>query len=214
MRLRATALEDPAARALILRQWTELCERYDLAAPCGEVGALPTGSFAAPTGTFLVGELDGAAVACGGVRTCDGGPPGVGEIKRMYVDKAVRGRGLGRVLLAALEDEARRLGYGRLWLETGTAQPEALHLYGTAGWTPIPRYGEYKNEDDSRCFEKVVGSADEADEADVVQARHPVPADADDPLGRPQQAEVVGVGPAGHGLERPEQLTEQLAGDA
>ena len=162
MRLRATDLADPVARALVLRQWTEVCERYASAAPCGEESALPTGSFAEPTGSFLVGELedDGvvAAVACGGVRACDEAAPGVGEIKRMYVDPAVRGRGLGRILLAALEEEGRRLGYDRLWLETGTAQPEAMHLYRVTGWTPIPKYGEYRDEEDSRCFERLLRS--------------------------------------------------------
>ena len=156
MRLRATGLSDPVARALVLRQWSEVCQRYGSPAPCGEDSALPTGSFTAPTGVFLVGEAEGAAVACGGVRACDDGPPGVAEIKRMYVDPSVRGRGWGRALLVALEEEARRLGYDRLWLESGTAQPEALHLYETSGWTPIPKYGEYKDEEDSRCFERVL----------------------------------------------------------
>ena len=154
MRFRAAGLADPVVRSLVFRQWTELCERYGLAAPCGEDGALPSGSFVAPTGTFLVGEVEGAALACGGVRTCVGGPPGVGEIKRMYVEPAMRGRGFGRALLAALEAESVRLGYRRLWLETGTAQPEALRLYETSGWSPIPTYGEYKDEEDSRCYEK------------------------------------------------------------
>jgi GNAT superfamily N-acetyltransferase len=159
MRLRATDLEDPQARSLVFRQWTELCERYDVPAPCGEAVALPTGSFRKPTGTFLVGEVNGLAVACGGVRACEGGPAGVGEIKRMYVEPALRGRGLGRLLLAALEEEGRRLGYDRLWLETGTAQPEALRLYETSGWSPIPKYGEYKDEADSRCYERAIGAA-------------------------------------------------------
>lgn len=156
MRLRATDLSDPVARALVLRAWTEICERYGAPAPCGEASALPAGSFLAPAGMFLVGEVEGLAVACGGVRTCDGGPPGTGEIKRMYVDPSVRGRGLGRVLLDALEEEARRLGYDRIWLETGTAQPEALQLYATSGWMRVPGYGEYRHEAGNRCFEKVV----------------------------------------------------------
>lgn len=156
MRLRATGLSDPVARALVLRQWSEVCERYGSPAPCGEDSALPTGSFTPPAGVFLVGDLEGAPLACGGVRACEGGPPGVGEIKRMYVDPGVRGQGLGRMLLIALEEEGRRLGYDRLWLETGTAQPEAMHLYSTSGWIPIPRYGEYKDEEDSRCFEKLL----------------------------------------------------------
>lgn len=161
MRLRATDLGDPVARALVLRQWSEICERYGMDAPCGEDSAVPRGAFGAPRGAFLVGELEeggvvGPAVACGGVRACEGAPAGIGEIKRMYVDPAVRGRGVGRLLLAALEEEGRQLGYDRLWLETGTAQPEALHLYRSAGWTPIPKYGEYREEEDSRCFQKVL----------------------------------------------------------
>ena len=155
MRLRAAGLDDPAARSLVFRCWSEICQRYGSPAPCGEAEALPTGSFAPPDGTFLVGEVDGEAIACGGVRRCDEAPPGVGEVKRMYVDPSYRGRGLGRVLLAALEAEGDRLGYERLWLETGTAQPEALRLYETSGWTPIPKYGEYKDEEDSRCYQKV-----------------------------------------------------------
>ncbi len=154
MRLRSTGLDDPEARSLVFRQWSEICRRYGSPAPCGEAQARPSGSFAPPDGTFLVGEVDGVAVACGGVRRCDDGPPGVGEIKRMYVEPAHRGRGLGRVLLAALEAEAQRLGYETLWLETGLAQPEAMRLYETAGWTPLPKYGEYQGEEDSRCYQK------------------------------------------------------------
>ena len=157
MRLRVVDLDrDPEARSLVFRQWSELCERYGVPAPCGEEGALPTGSFTEPVGAFLVGEVDGVAVACGGVRPCQEARPGVGEIKRMYVDPSMRGRGLGRVLLAALEEQGRRLGYERLWLETGTAQPEAMHLYVSGGWTPIPKYGEYEQEEDSRCFERLI----------------------------------------------------------
>jgi GNAT superfamily N-acetyltransferase len=158
MRLRATDLGDPVARALVLRMWSEICERYRIPAPCGEDSALPTGSFSEPEGIFLVGEIDGVGVACGGLRPCEEGPAGTGEVKRMYVDPQERGRGLGRVLLAALEDEGRRLGYDRLWLETGTAQPEALRLYETSGWTPIAKYGEYKDESDSRCYQRVIGA--------------------------------------------------------
>ncbi len=154
MLLRATGLDDPVASSLVFRCWSEICQRYGSPAPCGEAEALPTGSFIPPDGTFLVGEVDGVAVACGGIRRCAEAPPGVGEIKRMYVEPAHRGRGLGRVLLAGLEAAADRLGYGTLWLETGTAQPEALRLYETSGWTPIPKYGEYKDEEDSRCYQK------------------------------------------------------------
>ena len=56
-----------------------------------------------------------------------------GELKRMYVVPAARGRGLGRRVLEELEAEARALGYASLVLESGDRQDAALRLYATAG---------------------------------------------------------------------------------
>jgi hypothetical protein len=39
-------------------------------------------------------------------------------------------------------------------LETGTAQPEAVALYESSGYTPIPPFGYYKAEPLNRCFAK------------------------------------------------------------
>jgi putative acetyltransferase len=72
----------------------------------------------------------------------------------MYVVPAARGRGLSRQILAALEEEARTLGYALVRLETGHLQPEAIALYASAGFGPIPRYGPYSSDDRSVCFEK------------------------------------------------------------
>jgi putative acetyltransferase len=65
-----------------------------------------------------------------------------------------RGRGFGRDLLAALEDEARALGYTGIVLETGVQQAEALGLYESTGYEPIPCYGPYAGQEISRCYEK------------------------------------------------------------
>jgi GNAT superfamily N-acetyltransferase len=67
---------------------------------------------------------------------------------------AARGRGLGRQILAALEEKARKLGYELVRLETGNLQPEAIALYTSSGFRPIPRYGPYVDDDRSVCFEK------------------------------------------------------------
>jgi GNAT superfamily N-acetyltransferase len=93
--------------------------------------------FAPPGGTFLVGYLDGRPVAGGGVKDLG---DGIGEIKRMYVAPDVRGRGLARRLLLALEDAARRRGHGRVRLDTGPKQPEARQLYESAGYVEIDNY--------------------------------------------------------------------------
>ena len=55
-------------------------------------------------------------------------------MRRLWVDPARRGRGLGRALMAALEEEAPRLGFVRLQLATGDRQPEAVALYEATGW--------------------------------------------------------------------------------
>ena len=91
-------------------------------------------------GTFLVVYLGGTPVGCGALRLLDAE---MAELKRMYVSPLVRGKGLGRRLVAALEAEARALGVRRLVLETGVRQVAALALYRATGFQPIPLFGEY-----------------------------------------------------------------------
>ena len=119
---------------------------------CGPV------EFAAPRGHFLVGYLDGVPVACGGWRAHDVAEdslrPGDAEIKRMYVQDGLRGRGLSRLVLAALEDAARAAGRTRMVLETGTLQPEAIGLYESSGYRRIANFGVYRDHPDSLCYGK------------------------------------------------------------
>ncbi len=115
-------------------------------------GGLPAASvFEPPAGVFLVGREHGEPIACGGIARYD---DATAEIRRMYVVPDARGRGLGRRLLTALEDEARALGYSLVRLETGKLQTEAIGLYTSAGFGPIPRYGPFANDPRSVCFEK------------------------------------------------------------
>ncbi len=86
-----------------------------------------------PEGAFLVAYEDGRPVGCGGLKRLD---DGTAEIK-LYVVPEARSRGLGRSLLSALEEEARRLGYRRARLDTGARQPYARTLYGSAGYVAI-----------------------------------------------------------------------------
>jgi GNAT superfamily N-acetyltransferase len=145
-------LTDPASRALIQALNAELSEMYP--EPGANHFGLDPEQVAAGRGAFLVVRRDGVPVGCGALRTLDAR---TGELKRMYVDPATRGSGLGRRLVEALEAEARALGLRRLVLETGTRQTAAIALYRATGFEPIPLYGEYTSSPDtSVCLGKTL----------------------------------------------------------
>lgn len=153
MDLRAVAYDHPDAAALVAQVQREYVRRY------GGTDATPVDptEFAPPRGLFMVGYLDGRAVACGGWRAHDADGQfrdGDAEIKRMYVAPPVRGRGLGRRLLAELERTALAAGRTRVVLETGHAQPEAIGLYTSSGYTQIAKFGVYRHAEGSVCYGK------------------------------------------------------------
>src|SRR5215510_4535794 len=88
---------------------------------------------------FFVARLDGVAVGCGGVALFDD----LAEVKRMYVRKEVRGRGVADAVLARLEDEARAAGLDVLRLETGDRQFAALRFYERVGFRRCAAFGDY-----------------------------------------------------------------------
>ena len=90
-----------------------------------------------PGGAFLLAEDRGVAVGCGGLRTL---APGLGEVKRMFVVRGARRRGVARSILAELEAIARELGLRRVRLDTNAVQPEAVALYHATGYVEIADY--------------------------------------------------------------------------
>jgi GNAT superfamily N-acetyltransferase len=143
-------LTDAGSRALIEALNAELSAIYP--EPGANHFRLDPDEIASGRGAFLVAYRGELAVGCGAVRLLDGE---TGELKRMYVSPPERGKGVGRMLVAALEAEARTLGARRLVLETGTRQHAALALYRAAGFSPIPLYGEYVlSPDTSICLGK------------------------------------------------------------
>lgn len=82
--------------------------------------------------------------------------PTYGELKRFYLRPVARGLGLGRLLLQAVESEARRQGCRTLRLETGILQPEAIGLYRSAGFRDIDCFGEYSPDPLSIFMEKTI----------------------------------------------------------
>lgn len=152
--LERAELSSQAAADLIRALNAELSAAYS--EPGANHFGLQPADVAPGQGTFLVVYRDGRPVGCGAVRLLDAE---TAELKRMYVEPALRGGGIGRCLVGALEAEARRLGAGRLVLETGTRQAAALALYARCGFERIPLFGEYcLSPDTSICLGKSLGS--------------------------------------------------------
>lgn len=139
------------ALALITALNRELDERYP--EPGANHFRLDPDEVAPGRGIFLLATLDGKPVGCGAVRLLE---PGTAEIKRMYTLPSARGNGIGRSILLALEDEARRLAVHRLVLETGHRQHEAMGLYQAHGFVEIARFGEYVDSPASVCMAKTL----------------------------------------------------------
>jgi ribosomal protein S18 acetylase RimI-like enzyme len=99
---------------------------------------------------FLLRDA-GMPAACGGIKLFG---TDYGELKRMYVRPAFRGRGFGKLMLDHLADHARRHGVSLLRLETGIHQREAIGLYERMGFRRIPPFPPYREDPLSRCYEK------------------------------------------------------------
>jgi GNAT superfamily N-acetyltransferase/DNA-binding MarR family transcriptional regulator len=154
LRIERVSPASPAARGCVASYFAELDRRF-------ERGFDPAASLSAddrelvpPHGAFLVAAIDGEPVACGAVKLVS---TGVGSLKRMWVADSVRGLGIGRRMLEALEQEARGLGVIRLRLETNRALEEAIRLYRSAGYSEVAAFNTdpYAN----HWFEKTLGRA-------------------------------------------------------
>ena len=81
-----------------------------------------------------------------------------GELKRMYVDPQLRGRGIAKAIMQFLEQETARCQcsgeFATMRLETGIHQAEALGLYERAGYARRARYGDYPDDPLSVFMEK------------------------------------------------------------
>ncbi|MFL5839997.1 MAG: GNAT family N-acetyltransferase [Thermoleophilaceae bacterium] len=151
--LRRLSTTDPVAAALLRDYAQELHDNFIGREPC-RVDTVPS-EYEEPHGAFLVIYDDRRPIGCGGIRALGGG---VGEVKRMYVVPEARRNGNGARLLAALEDEARRLGYDRLRLDTAEPLRPAAALYRNAGYAEIPDYNG--NSAASLWFEKDLAPPD------------------------------------------------------
>jgi len=150
--IRRGSLESPDAIRLIAALNAELTAAFP--EPGATHFSLTPAQVDGRDGAFVIAYLDNVAMGCGAVRRLD---DATAELKRMYVAPAVRGRGIARAIVTALEQEARLLGVRRVVLETGTRLAGAIRLYESMGYEPIPLFGEYlSSPDTSRCFGKTL----------------------------------------------------------
>jgi putative acetyltransferase len=101
--------------------------------------------------TVIVAYHEGRPVGCGCFKPFDQG--GV-EIKRMYVQPHLRGRGIAYSVLRELEQWAKELGYRYAVLETAIRQQEAIGLYRKSGYMKMDKYPPYDSMELSVCFRK------------------------------------------------------------
>ena len=90
-------------------------------------------------------------VGCGAIKKFDSNSM---EIKRMYVCLEQRKKGIAQKIINELETWAKELGYKKCVLETGKRQKAAVKFYKKCNYNVIENYGQYKNMENSSCFEK------------------------------------------------------------
>ena len=139
-----TTSADPRFQMLAALLDAELVVRY------GPVQDLYKGfnAFACET-VIVAGEL-----GCGCFKPFDEASV---ELKRMFVRREQRGRGIASAILGGLEAWARELGHTQMVLETGNLQTEAIAMYKKLGFVDTPLFGPYIDLPASVCLKKSLG---------------------------------------------------------
>ena len=138
----AIAPEDPRhpdSRYCIAQYFSELARRFDGGFDPARSLPADEGELLPPHGVLLIARSQHGPVGCVALKLHGSQPA---EVKRMWVDGAVRGLGVGRGLLSAVEQHARASGVRELRLETNRALTEAIALYRSAGYREVPAFND------------------------------------------------------------------------
>ncbi len=156
-RFRVVPVSSPAAADLLEAYFSERRETFPSGKGSYRTASPSDATFTPPAGSFLVVEDEDAgsaaepgtvhALACGGVRRIDPTEEGLVryEVKHVYVRPEARGRGLGRLLMAELEEVAAGLGADLVVLDTNESLLAAGALYRTTGYREVEPYNDNPN---------------------------------------------------------------------
>lgn len=101
-----------------------------------ELGKLP-GDYAPPDGRLMLAYSGSRVAGCVALRRFD---DYTCEMKRLYVRPKFREKGIGRKLAVAIIDEAKKIGYKSMRLDTLSFMKEALTLYRSLGFKTTKSY--------------------------------------------------------------------------
>jgi putative acetyltransferase len=111
--------------------------------PSEDAHALEVDELLDPSIVLFTAHSDDEILAVGALKEIDDDHA---EVKTMHTVERARGRGVGRAMLDHLLAEARRRGYRRVSLETGSMDvfAPARSLYRRAGFSPCDSFGDYR----------------------------------------------------------------------
>jgi putative acetyltransferase len=152
--------DDPARDDIVELLLRHLAFAHEHSPP-EDVHALDLAGLQAPEITFYSARIvadDATADRLAGVGALKQLDPTHGEIKSMHTAAELRGNGIGRAMVDHLVAEARRRGYHRLSLETGTPEVfrPARQLYQQVGFEPCPPFADYPESAFSTCMTLVL----------------------------------------------------------
>ena len=123
--------------------------------PIEHVYALDASKLFSPDITLFGARIDGELVGVGAMRKLDALHA---ELKSMHTLAKSRGSGVGKAMVSHIEDFARRGGFERMSLETGTneAFKPARELYKSLGYNSCDAFGDYVLSEDNICMTKLI----------------------------------------------------------
>ena len=136
--IRRIQKEDDIAIARVIRS---ILEEHGMNKP-GTVYTDPTTDaltklFETPRSLYFVVESNDKIVGGCGIYPTEGLEDSCAELVKLYLDASLRGKGIGKVLLNKCAEEAKALGYEKLYLESMPELSAAVGLYESVGYKRI-----------------------------------------------------------------------------